>query len=67
MLIDVTGIEITPGNGGRDCLGNGSHYNNEGKLIECCCNECDYMKCCIEEYNMQECIECGVGECPRKK
>ena len=37
MIIDVTGTELTPGNFGRDCLGNGEH---EG--VECCCDECDY-------------------------
>lgn len=47
MLIDITGTILIPGNGGSDCPGNGSHYDANGRLIECCCDECDYMICCI--------------------
>ena len=25
MLLDVTGVVLVPGNGGRDCPGNGEH------------------------------------------
>jgi len=49
MIIDVTGVELTPGNGGRDCKGNGLHYDENGGLIECCCDECDYAVCCLED------------------
>jgi len=49
MIIDVTGIELTPENGGRDCKGNGFHYDENGELLECCCNECDYAVCCLED------------------
>jgi len=45
MIIDVTGTELTPGNQGKDCLGNGKH---EG--IECCCDECSYMLCCYPQF-----------------
>ncbi len=48
MLIDVTGIVLTPGNNGENCLGNGGHFDNDDNLIECCCDECDYMLCCLE-------------------
>lgn len=41
MIIDITGIILTPGNGGNDCLGNGEHTDENGNLIECCCDECD--------------------------
>ena len=34
-----------PGNGGRNCPGNG---NTEG--VECCCDECDYLICCAEDF-----------------
>ena len=27
MIIDVTGIPLTPGNFGKDCKGNGKHYD----------------------------------------
>ena len=49
-IIDVTGIELTPGNGGKDCKGNGSHFDENGNLLECCCDECDYMMLCFPQY-----------------
>ena len=60
MIIDVTGIILTPGNGGRDCLGNG-----EFPGIECCCDECDYMLCCLAGSKV-DCLHCKDLECPRK-
>ena len=45
-IIDVTGIELTPGDP-EHCLGNGEHVDADGQPIECCCDECDYlMDCC---------------------
>ena len=49
MIIDITGIELIPGNCGKDCPGNGEHYDENGELIECCCDECDFFLCCIDE------------------
>ncbi|MCH5300905.1 MAG: hypothetical protein J1E56_06250 [Ruminococcus sp.] len=49
MIIDVTGIELIPGNKGSDCPGNGEHKDKSGNYIECCCDECDYMMCCLED------------------
>ncbi len=43
MIIDITGVVLTPGNFGKDCFGNGEHIDEKGNLIECCCDECDYM------------------------
>lgn len=60
MIIDITGVELTPGNMGRDCPGNGLHT-----LYECCCEECDYMLCCLESHNPQECEHCKDLDCPR--
>ena len=60
MIVDVTGIILTPGNGGRDCLGNG-----EFPGIECCCDECDYMLCCLAD-GKEDCLHCKDLECPRK-
>ena len=60
MSIDITGIVLTPGNGGKDCLGNGEHPG-----IECCCDECDYMLCCLAE-GEEDCFHCKDLECPRK-
>jgi len=48
-IIDVTGIKLTPGNEGKDCLGNGAHFDENGNRIECCCDECDYLKLCLSE------------------
>lgn len=48
MILDVTGIELTPGNNGKDCLGNGEHIDELGEIIECCCEECDYYLECFE-------------------
>ena len=66
MLIDVTGTEITPGNGGKDCLGNGEHFYESGEWVECCCEECDYMMCCVEFTSVRICLRCKELNCPRK-
>ena len=50
MIIDVTGTILTPGNGGKDCFGNWEHIDENGELIECCCDECDYYLDCFPEY-----------------
>lgn len=64
MIIDVTGIVLTPGNMGEFCAGNGKHFNDDGKLIECCCDECDYLMCCTDMHNNKECLECRAINCP---
>lgn len=30
MILDVTGIELIPGNNGEDCPGNGNHIDSFG-------------------------------------
>lgn len=60
MIIDMTGTTLVPGNGGRDCPGNGSCVN-----IECCCDECDYLQCCTESHDPLACKNCGQEACPR--
>ena len=42
-VIDVTGIELTPGEPAV-CLGNGEQG------FECCCDECDYFLFCFPEF-----------------
>ena len=59
MIIDITGTVLTPGNIGRDCLGNGTHPG-----IECCCDECDYMRCCVETHTAEACQQCQDPDCP---
>ncbi len=63
MIIDVTGIELTPGNKGKDCLGNGESYDEKGNLIPICCDECEYLLCCTEK---TDCNKCKDEYCPRK-
>ena len=46
-IIDITGVELTPGDY-KNCLGNGEHYDSDGGIIECCCDECDYLMLCLE-------------------
>ncbi len=50
MILDVTGIGITPSKKGVDCIGNGKYKDKNGNYIECCCDECDYFIYCFEEY-----------------
>lgn len=59
MIIDVTGTMLIPGNLGKDCPGNGKDTN-----IECCCDECDYMQCCLETHDSSECFNCQDTDCP---
>ena len=66
MIIDITGIELTPGNYGKDCLGNGEHFDKSGNIIECCCDECDYMMCCFSDDWYKRCNTCHVTNCTRK-
>lgn len=60
MIIDISGTVLTPGNLGEDCLGNGKHMG-----IECCCNECDYLLCCLETHTDALCLSCKDPDCPR--
>jgi hypothetical protein len=45
-IYDVTGVLLTPGKA-EECLGNGKHVDEKGDLIECCCDECDYLMLCM--------------------
>ena len=56
---------LTPGNKGKDCLYNGMHYDKQGNLIPICCDECDFLLCCVSEEN--DCCNCAVFTCPNKK
>ncbi len=58
MIMDVTGTVLTPGQDGADCLGNGLHPG-----VECCCDECDYLLCCLGQ---TDCAQCKDSRCPRK-
>ena len=67
MITDITGIELTPGENGANCAGNGAHFTDSGALIECCCDECDYLQCCFAEHSLEECAACGDADCPRSR
>lgn len=41
MITDISGIILNPTNLGKNCLGNGEHYDKNGNLIPICCDECD--------------------------
>ena len=60
MIVDVTGTILVPGNGGRNCPGNG-----EDDPMNCCCDECDYMMCCFEMEDDHLCLVCEDRYCPR--
>lgn len=63
MLVDITGVVLTPGNNGDDCMGNGEHYDGNGNQI-ICCDECSYQLCCCEK---PDCAKCNDMQCPRKE
>ena len=58
MIVDVTGTILIPGNGGRECPGN-------GETGECCCDECDYLLCCFGGEAALPCELCRDWDCPR--
>lgn len=60
MIIDITGTELIPGNQGNDCPGNGLIHG-----VECCCDECDYVMCCLENHDPSVCLTCNDKDCPR--
>lgn len=60
MILDVTGVELFPGNGGKDCPGNGENG-------ECCCDACDYLMCCFDQTQITDCKDCEDANCPRRE
>ena len=60
MIVDCTRIELIPGNLGADCPGS---WERAG--MECCCDECDYLLCCIEQNWKELCRNCRDRHCPR--
>ncbi len=63
---DVEHIVLLPGNQGKDCPGNGSHFWENGEQIECCCDECNYWFCCNDDKCLERCGECALP-CPRRR
>lgn len=60
MITDITGITLIPGNLGKDCA-----WNGERNGIECCCEECDYLVCCMGNPDSLDCKDCDSTEYPR--
>lgn len=59
-------MNLIPGNSGKDCPFNGKHKGTDGKYIECCCDECDYMMCCTEHSDGERCKTCEDYRCPKQ-
>lgn len=59
MIWDVTGMMLIPGECGDDCPGR--------RGLDCCCDECDYLMCCLEEHDKNECLICKDKDCPRSQ
>jgi len=57
IYCDEGDIVLTPGNGGRDCLGNGEHCGQDGNPIMMRCDECDYLICCFDNELCGKCFE----------
>ena len=60
MIVDVTGIILIPGNRGNECPGSWEYAG-----LDCCCDECDYMLCCMESHDPKDCLTCNDKDCPR--
>ncbi len=56
---------LTPGNDGIDCICNGTHTDNSGNIIECCCDECNYLTYCFYPSKKISCSDCSDTYCPR--
>ena len=67
MIEDVTGIILTPSDGGENCLGNGEHADKNNNLIECCCDECDYYLLCFPKLKVKEKSTDDCRNCQNKK
>ena len=57
-------LNLIPGNEGNDCPMNGTHIDENGEIIECECDECDFMMCCMANFDYQLCENCFYNECP---
>ncbi len=52
-------LYFVPGNEGKDCPGRETFIDEDGKLFELCCDECDYFKCCEKD----ACKNCNLSVC----
>ncbi len=47
-FVDITGTVLSPGRPDI-CRGNGKTVDDDGNLIECCCDECNWLLACLEK------------------
>ena len=66
MFTDITGISLIPSVQGQHCPGNGMTRDKNGNLIECCCDECDFMLECFPEYDSIDKNTKACGFLPEK-
>ena len=64
MLSDKNNKQPYPGNNGRLCIFNGSHLDKNGKAVECRCDECSYLMCCLDNFSESDCYSCKELNCP---
>lgn len=62
MIRDIMGTILIPGNAGRSCPGNG-----ENAGIACCCDECDYLLCCLDDHNKDLYLTCRDEDRPHQE
>ena len=55
MRIEIVTSRYIPGDGGKLCRYNGKHYSVFGHKIECECDGCDYILCCVEMEGREKC------------
>ncbi len=57
-------ISVIPEKNGAECPGNGRGVYPDGTPIGCFCDECEYLQCCLEEDNCDDCYDCTETGCP---
>ena len=56
MIIDITGTVLIPGDCGKNC---------PGRII--CCDECDFLACCLDNFDKKSCENCKKRIVPTLK
>ena len=64
MRIEIITSRYIPGDGGKLCRYNGRHYSVFGNKIECECDGCEYILCCVEMVGREKCGRCRDVVCP---
>ena len=64
MRIEIITSRYIPGDGGKLCRYNGRHYSVFGNKIECECDGCEDILCCVERVGREKCGRCRDVFCP---